>query len=267
MFAIALGLGLLTAVANVLGSLLAVLQHQPSRRFTAGTLGFGGGFVLAAALLEMVPESLRRGDSMPLFVALGYLIVFLIEQLLNVHLHQLPEEGDTEKGDSPSKKKGLSPSGLSPSHVPVAAGIASFIAFNVHDFIDGIAIGAGMVTDVNLGVVIFLAVLFHEVPAGFVIASIMRGAGWSRRAAVVSGLSLGLVTLVGIALPFQLGELNSFAADALLAVASGTFIYLGATLLVPLSEAGKSRAIPFLVVLGFAVFVVSNWLVGEFLPK
>jgi len=247
MLLVALGLGVITALANVIGSCLAVLYRQPSHRFTAGTLGFGGGFVLGAALLEMVPESLHRGASMPAFIVLGYLLVFLVEQLFNVHLHQLPEEGNSS------------------SEIPVAAGIASFIAFNVHDFIDGIAMGAGMVTDVSLGVVIFLAVLFHEVPAGFVIAAIMRGAGWSRRAAIMSGLSLGLITLVGIALPFQLGEINSFVADALLAVASGTFIYLGATLLVPLSEAGKSRAIPFLVVLGFVVFVISNWLVGRFI--
>jgi zinc transporter ZupT len=186
---------------------------------------------------------------MPAFIVLGYLLVFLIEQLFNVHLHKLPEEGNSS------------------SEIPVAAGIASFIAFNVHDFIDGIAMGAGMVTDVSLGVVIFLAVLFHEVPVGFVIAAIMRGAGWSRRAAIMSGLSLGLITLVGIALPFQLGEINPFVADALLALAAGTFIYLGATLLVPLSEAGKSRAIPFLVVLGFVVFVISNWLVGQFIAQ
>jgi zinc transporter ZupT len=140
------------------------------------------------------------------------------------------------------------------------------IAFNAHDFIDGVAMGAGMVADMRLGIVIFLAVLFHELPAGFVIAAIMRAAGWSRRAAVLAGVSLGLITLVGIALPFQLGQINPFAADALLALASGTFIYLGATLLVPLSEAGKSRLIPFLVVLGFIVFVISNSLVDRFMP-
>ncbi|MBI3058495.1 MAG: zinc transporter ZupT, partial [Deltaproteobacteria bacterium] len=52
---IALLLGLVTALANILGSYLAILQYRPSRRFTAAALGFSGGFVLAAALLEMVP--------------------------------------------------------------------------------------------------------------------------------------------------------------------------------------------------------------------
>ena len=117
----------------------------------------------------------------------------------------------------------------------------------------------------GLGIMVFLAVLFHEVPAGFVIAAIMRGAGWSRRAALMAGVSLGLITLVGIVLPFWLGSISAVLSDVLLALATGTFVYLGATLLVPLSEAGKSRWITLLVVLGFAVFALSNWFVGLFL--
>jgi len=250
---IALGLGLLTAIANVLGSCLAILQRRPSRRVTAAALGFGGGFVLAAALLEMLPESLERGPVMPAFVGLGYLVVFLIEQFLNVHLHRLPEEGN------PAPLAHAAPG------IPLATGLASLVAFNIHDFIDGLAIGSGMVAEPRLGVVIFLAVLFHELPAGFVIAAIMRGAGWSRLGAVLAGLSIGLITLVGIAVPFWLGEISHVLTDALLALATGTFIYLGATLLIPLSEAGKSRAITLTVVAGFVVFFVSNWLVGLFL--
>jgi ZIP family zinc transporter/zinc and cadmium transporter len=235
----ALVLGIITAIANILGTWLAILQRQPSRGFTAGSLGFSGGFILAAALLEMVPESLERGPSMPLFVVLGYLIVFLIEQLLNVHLHHFPAEGNH-------------------SHVPIAPGIASLVAFNAHDFIDGVAMGSAMVSDRGLGIIVFLAVLLHEVPAGFVIAAIVRGAGWSRRSALLAGGSLGIVTLIGIVLPYWVYAFSPFVSDALLALAAGTFIYVGATLLVPLSEAGKSRWITLMVVIGFVVFLISD---------
>ncbi|MBI4528279.1 MAG: ZIP family metal transporter [Deltaproteobacteria bacterium] len=245
-FQIALIMGLVTAFGNILGSVLAVLRYRPSHSFTAAALGFSGGFVLAAALLEMVPESMGRGASMPAFVALGYLLVFLLEQSFNVHLHRLPDEHNT-------------------SLIHAATGLASLIAFNTHDFIDGLAIGSAMVTETRLGVVVSLAVLFHEIPAGFVIAAIMREAGWSCSAAILAGVSLGLITILGIALPFWAGEISPFLTDALLAVAAGTFIYLGATLLVPLSEAGKSRWITLLVLLGFAVFFLTSWFVKLFL--
>ncbi|MGH7834631.1 MAG: ZIP family metal transporter [Candidatus Binatia bacterium] len=243
MLFLALGLGLITAVANVLGSALAVMQRRPSRKFTAATLGFSGGFILAAALMEMIPASLERGPAMPGFIALGYLVVFLIEQFLNVHLHTLPDE-------------------TNPTVVPVAAGFASLIAFNVHDFVDGLAMGAGMIAETRLGIMVFLAVVLHEIPAGFVIAAIMRGAGWGRWAAIGAGGSLGVITLVGIVLPFWVQGIDPSFSDALLALATGTFVYLGATLLVPLSEAGKSRSITLLVVLGFVAFWATSRLVG-----
>lgn len=245
MLSLALSLGMLTALANILGSALAVWRREPSRRFTAAALGFSGGFVLAAALLEMLPESLSRGPTMPSFVAIGYLLLFLIEQFANVHLHSLPEDQHTLL-------------------ITGTAGSASLIAFNIHDLIDGLAIGAGMIARPELGILVFLSVLLHEIPAGFVIAAIMRSAGYGRWTAMAAGASLGFVTIIGIVLPFWAGELNPFFADMLLAFAAGNFIYVGATLLVPLSESGKSRSITLLVVLGFAIFYGSSRLVKSF---
>lgn len=239
----ALLLGVLTAVANLAGSALALLQRQPSRRFTASALGFSGGFILAAALMEMIPASMERGGhEMALYVALGYLVVFFVEQFFNVHLHSIPDENH-------------------PVVIPAAAGIASLVAFNVHDFIDGLAMGAGMIAGSNVGILVFVAVLLHELPAGFVIAAIMRGAGWSRWGAFAAGGSIGMITLLGIVLPFWFQQMNPHIAEILLALASGTFVYLGATLLVPLSEAGKSRPITLLVLLGFVAFYISQRLV------
>jgi zinc and cadmium transporter len=242
MFGLALGLGLATAIANVVGSGLAVLQRQPSRGFTAGSLGFSGGFILAAALLEMIPASLQHGSAMAFFIGLGYLLIFLIEQLLDVHLHTLPDEGNV-------------------AAVPAAAGLSSLIAFNVHDFADGLAIGTGVIAGAQLGILVFIAVLLHEAPAGFVIAAIMRGAGWGRSAAIAAGASLGLTTIAGIALPFWVRGVSQFYTGALLSLATGTFIYLGATLLVPLSEAVKSRWMTLLVFVGFLVFFAASWLI------
>lgn len=118
-----------------------------------------------------------------------------------------------------------------------------------------------MIAGSELGILVFVAVLLHELPAGFVIAAIMRGAGWSRWGAFAAGGSIGVITLVGIVLPFWVHQFNPQIADILLALATGTFIYLGATLLVPLSEAGKSRAITLLVLLGFVAFYISKELV------
>jgi zinc transporter ZupT len=259
----ALGLGLLTAVANILGSFLATLQHRLPRSFSASVLGLGGGFILGAALLEMLPEVLDRssGSTLPLMVGVGYLMVFVLEQLLNVHMHRLPQgEGRAHEESRPTPGVGMVPAPL----VPMTTGLAALAAFNVHDLLDGLAIGTAIMSSPELGVLVFLAVVLHEVPAGLVVGSVALAAGRSRKEAMAAGTMIGLITLVGIALPFWIGGVSSFLGDVLLALATGTFIYVGATILIPLSEGGRSRWATFSVVLGFAIFAATAWLTGLF---
>ena len=47
------------ALANVAGGALVLLSRTWSRRGLKASLAFGGGFMLAAAVLGMVPESLH----------------------------------------------------------------------------------------------------------------------------------------------------------------------------------------------------------------
>ena len=263
----ALGLGLLTAAANILGSYLATLHRHLSRRFSAGLLGLGGGFILGAALLEMLPEVLAgsSGFTLPLLVGVGYLMVFVLEQLLNVHMHRLPGEDGHAHMESRPAPGANSEALVEPTPlVPITTGLAALAAFYVHDLLDGLAIGAAIISSTELGVMVFLAVVLHEVPAGLVVGTVALAAGRSRKEAVAAGTAIGLITLVGIALPFWIGTVSSFPGDALLALATGTFVYVGATILIPLSEGGRSRWVTFSVVLGFATFAATAWLADLF---
>jgi zinc transporter ZupT len=256
---LALMLGLLTTVANIAGAGLAAVEKNPSKRLLTNFIAFGGGFLLGAAILEMAPEAFQRGEYMPAFIALGYLIVYLGEHLFGVHLHRVPSNGNesaTEGHEHHSTgaawlaKANVGPAAL----VAAAAGLATLVAFNIHDFVDGLAIGAAMMENQRLGTLVFLAVLLHEIPAGFTLAAVLRGSGVSRRMAILAGVSIGLITLLGIAIPFMLGGVNTLATDIFLALATGTFIYVGASLLVPVVETGGFRWSFLWVVVGFAAF-------------
>ena len=261
---LALFLGLITTLATLLGSYLAVLPKHPSARTISAAIAFGGGFILAAAILELAPEVIGRGEHMPAFIAIGFMLVYLSEHTLNVHLHKLPAETEDKGQRHNIEMRHIH----KPSHTTLIAtqtGLASLVAFNLHDFTDGLAIGAAMISGRGIGIMVFLAVLVHEIPAGFTIASIMRGAGRSRKASFLSGLSIGLITLVGITLPFLLGSINSFTTDLFLALATGTFIYLGASILIPTAETGGYRWSFVYVALGFVLFYVSTLILGLFL--
>jgi zinc transporter ZupT len=263
MLVIALGFGALTALANIAGSYLATLHRSLPPRYMAALLGLGGGFILGAALIEMLPETLERqpGLTMPLLVGAGYLLIFALEQLFSVHLHLLSDEEEPGHTAAVVTHTPLLPGRKAkPQLIPVATGLAALVAFNVHDLFDGLAIGSGMTVDAQLGTLVFVAVVLHEVPAGLVVGSLALAAGKGRKEALLAGVSIGLITLVGIVIPFWLGDVSTFMGDAMLAIATGTFIYVGATILIPLSESGRSRLVTLSVVLGFGVFALTAWL-------
>jgi ZIP family zinc transporter/zinc and cadmium transporter len=257
---LALLLGLITTVANLLGAALAVGKRSPSRRFLAASVGFGGGFLLAAALLELVPEAMEAGAHMAGFIALGYLLVFFVERILRVHMHSLLRENEHPSNPHGAAAVATTPS---PALVSAAGGLATVVAFNVHDLIDGLAIGSAMVAGEFLGLLVFFAVLLHEFPAGFALASVMRGSGYKRWAAFMAGVSIGLITLLGIAIPFWIGDISGTAVNVLLALATGTFIYLGASILVPAAETGGRRWDFLFVAFGFGLFYATSRILGH----
>ena len=262
MLLLALLLGVVTGIANVAGAYLAVLRVGASPgKDTSGLIGFGGGFILAAAIFEMLPESLEGGAAMPAFVAAGYLVVYVAEQVFASRAHEIPanNKGSIAATDNPSVDHTLVGEfrhGALP--ISLAGSIAALIGFIIHDFVDGLAIGAGMVTSQTLGLLMFLAVLVHEIPAGFAIGTIMLGAGRGRRAAMLAGASIGVITLFGIAVPFLVEDLSSTATYAFLALSAGTFIYIAASDLIPVAAAGRSRGVFLFVLLGFGMFVASQ---------
>jgi len=242
----ALLLGLLTTVANIAGSLMVALPRRPSRTFLTYAVGFGGGFLVATTLTEILPEALEGGLEGALWVALGYLLVFLGEHLFGAHYHRIPEGEGHPHGPPPL--------------LPSTVGIATLVAFNLHDFLDGMAIGAGFTVGTGLGVMAFLAVMAHEVPAGFTISAVMRGAGYSRLWALMAGVAIGLITLVGIAVPFLAGGARE--APLFLGLAGGSFLYVGASLLVPATETGPSRWGFLSVVAGMGLSLLAGLMVG-----
>src|ERR1700693_2952863 len=80
-------LGLTAAAANVFGGAIIVQRHW-ERRYLRYFVALGAGFMLATALVEMVPESLElRGRGAAFLILLGYLIIHFFEHTVTPHFH------------------------------------------------------------------------------------------------------------------------------------------------------------------------------------
>src|SRR4029077_10278155 len=80
-------LGLTAPAANVFGGAIIVQRHW-ERRYLRYFVALGAGFMLATAIVEMIPESLElRGKSAAYLVLAGYLIIHFFEHTVTPHFH------------------------------------------------------------------------------------------------------------------------------------------------------------------------------------
>jgi len=207
---LALSLGLAAALGNVLGGLFVVRREWPRRSLTY-FLALGAGFMLATALIEMVPEAIRlSGEEALFFVLGGYFLVHLFEHTLAPHFHFGEETHHAE---------------MRHEH----ASMSALVGLLIHTFFDGVAIGSGFLVSNWLGMVIFLAILLHKMPEGFTVASLLLAAGKSRRSALLGSALLGAATLAGVLLMWLLKAALAYT----LPLSAGVTLYVAASDLMP----------------------------------
>jgi Predicted divalent heavy-metal cations transporter len=210
MLRISLILGALAAMADVAGALVLVRAHGVEK-YLRYFVALGSGFLMAVALLEMVPESFKMSPALgPVLVMIGYCIVHLLEHTISSHFHYGEETHHDE-------------------FVSQRTGTAVLAGLSVHALFDGVAIGSGFVLSERLGWLIFLAIFLHKAPEGFTMASVMLASGRSRSTAFYSAVGLAAATMAGVGVI----ELVPGWLPYGLPVSAGVALYVGASDLVP----------------------------------
>ncbi len=215
----ALIVSLVTSIATLLGGLLPFTKTF-SRIDIRYLIGFASGAMISIALFDMLPEA---GVMYPLAIAVGFFGVYLIEKLVLIHACG---EHECE---------------IHPTGWPAMIGIAT------ESLADGLAIAAGYMVNPILGIAIAFAVLVHEIPRGFSTVIIMQSANKSKKE-TLSALAIdAFFTPIGVLLA---PLFPSSALPIILAFTAGTFLYVGASDLLP--EAHKK----------FNIYVILSVILG-----
>src|SRR5207247_2472509 len=129
---------------------LALIEH-----FVA----FGAGFMLAVALVEVLPEAFARsGTAAPALVLVGYLAVHFTQHTLTPHFHFGEETHAVNR----------------------VAGTSALVGLLLHTFFDGVAIASAFLVRPALGGMVFIAIFLHKLPEGVTVSSLMMAGGRSR---------------------------------------------------------------------------------------
>jgi ZIP family zinc transporter/zinc and cadmium transporter len=230
-------LGLTAAAANIFGGAIIVQRHW-ERRYLRYFVALGAGFMLATALVEMVPESIEmRGKPAALLVLVGYLIIHFFEHTVTPHFHFGEETHHDEFVHSHNSYSVL-------------------LGLVIHTFFDGIAIASGFLVSNWLGWLIFLAVFLHKIPEGFTVSSVMLASGQSRGIAWGASIVLGGSTLAGVLIM----AIFRHHVGAGLPLSAGVTIYVAASDLVPEVNKEPAMKMAVLVFVGAAVFFLLDHL-------
>jgi len=210
MLKLSLLLGAIAALADVAGGLVLV-RARGVERYLRYFVALGAGFLMATAVIEMAPESLRLNPVLgPVLIMAGYCAVHLLEHTINAHFHFGEETHSHE-------------------FVSMRTGYSVLGGLSVHALFDGVAIGSGFVVSRDLGWLIFLAILLHKAPEGFTMASVMLASGRSRSTAFYSAVALAAATLAGVLVIELIPSWLPYG----LPISAGVALYVAATDLVP----------------------------------
>lgn len=237
-----------SALANVLGGWLVVARKNWSERAIGGLLGFSAGFLLAIALLDLVPVSLAIHEANAFFILLGLLSVYFL--------------GLAGSGHNHSSMTLHHPHGTSHR---AAAGLWGGMI--IHTFFDGASIVAALDVDGHIGTLVFLAVILHKIPDGLTIATLMLANTKDRAKAVWASVSLGISTLVGAVVmgvllswnvPWHPEELAAIA----LAFSAGAFLFVAIGDVLPEIHHRNKTFNTAAVLLGIASYIATSVLLS-----
>ena len=174
-------------------------------------VGFAAGGLIGSAFLHLLPEALERCESNLVFfyVLIGFTIFFLMERYLYWrHCHE----------------------GVCDIH---AFTYLNLIGDGVHNFTDGLIIAASFITDIKLGIVTTLAVIFHEVPQEMGDFGILVYGGFSKSKALLFNFICALTAVIGAIVGYVLSNVIENISSFLISFTAGGFIYIAASDLIP----------------------------------
>lgn len=228
---------------SLVGIIMISLKEKTLDNILFILVAFATGTILATALFDLIPESLHHLEELIEegvglsenyvfgFIILGYVTFFVLERFLywfHGHAHQKENEyvcydTVTESLDRPVEK--------GPKIKNFA--LLNLLGDGLHNFLDGVIIIVAFTTGIGSGIVITLAVLFHELPQEVGDFGILLYGGFSKITALFFNFLSAMVALLGGLFAFLLsGTVETFNLF-FLAFSGGGFLYLATTELMP----------------------------------
>lgn len=219
---------LIISFISFVGIFTILLKKKNLHKITTILISFAAGGLLGGAFFHLLPESVEKGGNPFLMVIIGIVLFFVIEIFLHWH-HCQTHGGENEC----LRKKKTKP-----------VGILNLVGDAVHNFTDGIIIGASFLADIHLGIITTLAVAFHEIPQELGDFGILIHSGFSVKKAIFFNFLSALTAIIGGLAVYFFATLFNGIIIYLIPFAAGGFIYIAMTdLLAEIKEEHETKKV------------------------
>lgn len=252
-------LTLFAGLATGIGSLIAILARNTSKKFLSFSLGLSAGVMIYVSFVEIfaqAQESLtgEMGATVGRVVTVlcffaGMLLIGLIDRLVP-SIENPHEVRSVEAMDTPPP----------PDRKLMKMGVMTALAIGIHNFPEGIATFVAAIENPTLGLAIAVAIAIHNIPEGIAVAVPIYYATGSRKKAFWLSLLSGLAEPVGAVLAYLIlmPFLSATLMGCLFAGVAGIMVFISLDELLPAArEYGEHHISIYGMIAGMAIMAVS----------
>lgn len=235
-------------------------------------LSFASGGLLGDAFLHLIPHALvphvhessegvhahehshshdeeesghGHDMSVGLCVLLGIVVFLMVEKAVRIiktdhthlHVHSATENASKEIKNNENKvqenSEKSSETQKDPENEIKIAGYLNLVADFLHNFTDGLAIGASYLAGKNVGYITTFTILLHEVPHEIGDFAILIQSGYSKRKAMMLQLTTAVGALLGTYVSLLAEGMGDLATKWILPFTAGGFIYIATVSVIP----------------------------------
>src|SRR3989338_5431422 len=215
---------LVVSLISFIGIFTLSLKEEILRKYIFVFISIAVGALLGDALIHLIPEAFQDSKNTTLtsvLIIAGILFFFILEKFLHWHHHGEDKEDN---------------------YVHPVGQLVLF-SDGIHNFIDGMIIGASFLVNVPVGLATTLAVILHEIPQEIGDFAVLLHSGYTKSRALWLNFVSALLAFVGVIIALILGEITKTFTIWVLPIAAGGFIYIAIADLIP--ELHKTKKVKY----------------------
>jgi zinc and cadmium transporter len=230
----ALGVSSLAAMVTCAG--IYVIRHfeRWGRDNSIYFICFAAGVLISVSFLHIIPKAFSMNRSAPMYLFAGYLSLHLFNRFVNAFV--CDKSSDEQYG----------------------LGLVAMFGIGFHSFIDGFVYSITFNVSVFTGLLAATGMVLHEFPEGIITYLLLVRAGFRERVSLLlTFLAAAATTPVGMLVSYPyISRINEPFLGALLSFSAGALVYVGATHLLPQSEAEHKKYSLFALGAGILVALI-----------